>query len=199
MKPSEPSKPESCRCAPFEPCWPSQKKWSALNKTIDGRLIKTVPPYNEEAYNALKRAWPYAQAHIPSTSSFVSPLAQNHSCDPFSPRESPCTLGNYLVYAINASEARHIAIALEFAKKRNIHLIVKSTGHNVLGKSSGANLLSRPNRYNNYPGPAARIEPGLQPFEIYDAAHKAGLHAIGGTCSTVAVGGGYTRAGAILC
>lgn len=32
-----------CRCIPGDSCWPSVEKWDALNETIGGRLIATVP------------------------------------------------------------------------------------------------------------------------------------------------------------
>lgn len=33
----------SCRCFPGEPCWPSLAEWARFNKSLDGRLIPTVP------------------------------------------------------------------------------------------------------------------------------------------------------------
>lgn len=115
------------------------------------------------------------------------------------------------MYVVNATTAKHVAEAVVFAKERNIRLVIKSTGHDLLGKSSGAGSLSvwmhsfnkisftqsysGLNKYNNYKGPAARIEPGLQSWEVYGAAKKAGVRVIAGTCNTVAVGGGYTQGG----
>lgn len=32
-----------CKCGPTDPCWPSDRVWSAFNRTVNGRLIKTVP------------------------------------------------------------------------------------------------------------------------------------------------------------
>lgn len=32
-----------CKCFPGDACWPSQTEWSALNATVGGRLIATVP------------------------------------------------------------------------------------------------------------------------------------------------------------
>jgi hypothetical protein len=141
----------------------------------------------------------------------VSPLAQNNSCDPFSPRASQCNLGNYPVYAVNATTASHVTAAIAFARTNNIRLIIKSSGHDLLGKSSGASSLSiwvhnlkgisftneysGANIYQRYRGPAARIEPGLMSYEIYEAAHDAGYRVIGGTCNTVAIGGGFTQGG----
>ena len=57
-----------CKSIPGDPGWPTSTKWEHLNKTIDGRLIKTVPlgsvchktpfgDYNEAECQDLKAAW----------------------------------------------------------------------------------------------------------------------------------------------
>lgn len=33
----------SCRCFPGDKCWPSAEEWGALNATVSGRLIASVP------------------------------------------------------------------------------------------------------------------------------------------------------------
>lgn len=55
----------ACRCFPSDACWPSDILWSQFNKTIEGRLIKTVPlgvpchapNYNAETCEVLKDGW----------------------------------------------------------------------------------------------------------------------------------------------
>lgn len=32
-----------CRCFPGDACWPSTDEWNSLNKTVNGRLIATIP------------------------------------------------------------------------------------------------------------------------------------------------------------
>lgn len=32
-----------CRCFPGDSCWPSSDVWDQFNKTVDGRLIATIP------------------------------------------------------------------------------------------------------------------------------------------------------------
>ena len=59
----------------------------------------------------------------------MDPWVQNRSCDPFTPREQPCTLGNYVDYAINVSCAADALAGVQFAQKNNIRLVVKNTGH----------------------------------------------------------------------
>lgn len=58
----------SCRCFPGDECWPSDAEWSALNATVEGRLVSTVPlgypchdPYYDEGQCAqLRSQWLYA-------------------------------------------------------------------------------------------------------------------------------------------
>ncbi|KAI0410955.1 FAD binding domain-containing protein [Xylaria grammica] len=208
-----------CRCMPEDPCWPSRAEWDRLNSTVQGHLIETiplastchVPDYEEPNCQYLKESWPYAYTYVSSPSTVLAPLTQNQSCDPFTPPESPCRLGNTPAYVVNASSADHVAAALTFVRLHNIRLVVKSTGHDLLGKSGGAGSLSiwmhsfqninftrqysGANTYQDYHGPAARIEPGLVTYQIYEAAQQAGLRVLGGTCNTVAIGGGYTPGG----
>lgn len=112
---------------------------------------------------------------------------------------------------MNASSSAHVSTALQFAQEHNIRVIVKSTGHDLLGKSSGSGSLSiwmhsfralsftqsylGANTYGNYSGPAARIEAGVLTYEVYEGADAQGLHAIGGTCPTVSISGGYAAGG----
>lgn len=54
-----------CRCMPTDSCWPSASSWAALNSTVGGRLIATVPigspchdpTYDATACAALQNAW----------------------------------------------------------------------------------------------------------------------------------------------
>jgi hypothetical protein len=59
----------------------------------------------------------------------MAPFFTNRSCDPFTDRASPCLFGNYVRYAINVSEPADIAAGIKFAKKNNIRLVIRNTGH----------------------------------------------------------------------
>lgn len=61
--------------------------------------------------------------------------------------------------------------------------------HN-LKSISFSNYTSEP-----YTGPAVKMGAGVQAFELYEAADKMGLQALGGECITVGVAGGYTQGG----
>lgn len=143
---------------------------------------------------------------FPSSSSFVAPLFQNQSCDPFTPRNSPCTLGNYVDYAINVSSAADVAAGLKFAQAHNIRMVIKNTGHDLLGKSTGKGALGIWTHHLKsikfldytsaaYSGPAIKMGAGAQGWELLEAAQAQGLRVVGGACPTVGVAGGYSQGG----
>jgi hypothetical protein len=46
---------DNCRVFPDDKAWPSEKDWNALNKTVSGRLVATVPigsPCHDPNYDA---------------------------------------------------------------------------------------------------------------------------------------------------
>lgn len=59
----------------------------------------------------------------------MNPAFQNQSCDPFTPTDQPCELGNYVSYSINVTEAADVVAGIKFAAEKNIRLVIKNTGH----------------------------------------------------------------------
>ncbi|KAL9074828.1 MAG: hypothetical protein Q9161_001966 [Pseudevernia consocians] len=141
-----------------------------------------------------------------SSSSVMAPFFANQSCDPFTPESQPCTLGNYVDYAINVTEPSHIAKGIAFATNNNIRLVIRNTGHDYNGKSTGAFALAIWTHYlktisfidyktPSYTGKAIKMGAGVQGFEAYAAAHDIGFSVTGGECPTVGLAGGYTQGG----
>ncbi|KAL2216000.1 hypothetical protein M432DRAFT_123522 [Thermoascus aurantiacus ATCC 26904] len=203
-----------CRCLPGDPCWPSPDAWSKFNQTIDGRLIKTVPlgsPCHIPEYNAaecetIREGWQWPQEHYESSSSIMAPFFTNGSCDPFHPVTQPCTLGNYVAYAVNVSKPEHVSKALAFANKHNIRVVIRNTGHDYNGKSTGAGGLGiwmhnlkdieiKDYSSPHYTGKAIKMGAGVQGFEAYAAADQNNLQVVGGECPTVGIAGGYSQGG----
>ncbi|KAF7560209.1 hypothetical protein G7046_g3925 [Stylonectria norvegica] len=206
--------PSSCKCFPGDACWPSQKDWARLNSTVGGRLIATVPlasPCHDPQYNAaecktLQDEWLYSTIHSESSSSVMAPLFANQSCDPFQPETGSCTLGNYVRYAVDAKFPADIAAALKFADDKNIRFVIRNTGHDYLGRSTGAGALAvwthhlKSTKIINwntpqYKGKALKLGAGVQGFEALEAAHAAGLAVVTGECPSVGLAGGYTQGG----
>ncbi|KAI1773217.1 FAD-binding domain-containing protein [Hypoxylon cercidicola] len=206
--------PAGCKYLPGDANWPSQDEWAALNSTVGGSLIATVPlgspchdpTYDEEKCTSLQENWLYSSIHLESSSSVMAPLFANDSCDPWQPRSKPCTLGNYVSYAVNASGPDDIISTLKFADEKNIRLVIRNTGHDYLGRSTGAGALSvwthqlRSTEIldwddSYYQGKALKLGAGVLGYEAIAAAHAAGLVVLTGECPTVGLAGGYTQGG----
>lgn len=136
----------------------------------------------------------------------MAPFFANQSCDPWTPRERPCELGNYVRYAVNVTGPDDIISAVNFAQEKNIRFVIRNTGHDYLGRSTGAGALAvwthhlkdiTPIQWNcsDFTGTALKIGAGVQGFELLGAAKALGRVAITGECPTVGVAGGYTQGG----
>ena len=130
----------------------------------------------------------------------------NQTCSPFTPRTTPCTLGNYVSYALKATSPADITAALSFARANKIRILVRNTGHDFLGRSTGAGALaiwtqdlknisfgSWSDRW--YAGPAVTVGAGVIGYEVLEAANKQGLTVVSGECATVGLAGGFTQGG----
>jgi hypothetical protein len=223
-----------CRVFPGDAAWPTPRDWAALNKTVSGRLVATVPigavchepNYDAAACEAVKAGWhdPALQSAPPpfrflpntnpggysdeSSSSIMAPVWTNRSCDPFTSPDTPCELGNYVRYAIDARSAADITAGLRFVKKHNVRLVIRNTGHDYLGKSTGAGALAIWTHHlkeitytakykgaHKWRGAAMKLGAGVQGFEAYAAAVEKGVVVVGGECETVGIAGGYTQGG----
>ncbi|KAK6005957.1 hypothetical protein QM012_006367 [Aureobasidium pullulans] len=164
------------------------------------------PHYDQSACTALANDWVLPQSHYQNSAEFMAPYWQNQSCDPFTPRSHACQLGNYVSYSVNVSCAADAAAGLKFAEKHNLRLVIKNTGHDYNGKSTGRGALQlwthnlKTAEYFNYTsffytGPAGKFGAGVQLNEIYVSAAAHGLRLVGGECATVGYAGGYLQGG----
>ncbi|KAJ2978300.1 hypothetical protein NUW58_g7538 [Xylaria curta] len=115
----------------------------------------------------------------------MAPWFQNQSCVPFADSSVPCTLGNLASYSIDVRNANDVAAGLAFAKKQNIRLVIKNSGHDFNGRSTGKGALSLwthnlksmevipAYKASYYRGPAIKIGAGVQGGE---AAAFASAH-----------------------
>ncbi|KAK7756331.1 hypothetical protein SLS62_001557 [Diatrype stigma] len=207
-----------CRCFPGDTCWPTQAEWAAFNKTVGGRLIATVPiasachhdsfaPYDAAACADLQAVWDYPQTHYETSSSPMAPFFANASCDPYTAPSDQCVIGAYVQYAVNATGAEDYRATLAFAAQNNIRLVIRNTGHDYFGKSTGAGGLALWTHHLKdtefiadyaspaYSGKAFKLGAGVQFFEAYAAANAAGVTVVGGSCDTVSLAGGFTQGG----
>ncbi|KAL5116713.1 hypothetical protein ACEQ8H_005325 [Pleosporales sp. CAS-2024a] len=211
----------NCKNIPGDPGWPAAKEWQQLNTTVSGRLIATVPlasvchtkgPF--AAYDATACATLGTQllANGPQTlepvpGEIMNPYFQNVTCSAFTPANDTCTLGARAVYSIDVRQASHVQAGLQFARQKNIRIVVKSTGIDYMGKSTGLGSLSLWTwnlktidilaNYTSpsYKGPAIKLGPGVIAGEAYAVAAKAGLRFVGPECGLTGIAGGYAQGG----
>ncbi|KAF9773528.1 hypothetical protein IL306_008635 [Fusarium sp. DS 682] len=198
----------SCKCLPSDTCWPSDSVWAKFNSTVNGALVKTVPlgspchepNYDEAACAAVQDSWKWPMTHIETSSSVMQNWFANQSCDPFVTKDKPCTLGNYVSYAVKVSDARQVAAAVQFANYYNIRLVVRNTAHDYFGRSTGAGGLAIWTHHLKnaevvqwadklYNGPAFKLGAGIQGFDSVTFADSKGLTSVPGECPTVGLAG----------
>ncbi|KAL4923302.1 FAD-dependent oxidoreductase [Aspergillus undulatus] len=208
----------SCKVLPEDAAWPSTDAWNTFNRTVNGRLIATVPLpsvchqapfgiYNEDACAAIKTEWLEDTTFLNHPAEVMNPPTQNYSCVPFTPSSQPCKLGNYASYSINVTGADDVIAGVKFARENNVRLVIKNTGHDFSGKSTGTGALSLWTHNLNtteiissyegtdYTGPAAKLGAGVISGNVYEVVAGAGYRVMGGTCPTVGLAGGYTSGG----
>ncbi|KAI0003531.1 hypothetical protein F4779DRAFT_621839 [Xylariaceae sp. FL0662B] len=209
---------DACRRIPGDSDWPSQADWDQLNATTKGHLIETIPqasvchelPYlkfDETACRELRENWDFAPTFELKPAEIINPFFQNQSCDPYTPKNEACEIGNYAVYSINVTGPADVVAGIEFAKQKNVRLIIKNTGHDYMGKSTGQGSLAlwthnlktieiNPHyTSSHYDGPAVKVGAGVISGELYTAVANHGYRAVGGTCASVGVAGGYAAGG----
>ncbi|KAL2019325.1 hypothetical protein VTK56DRAFT_9792 [Thermocarpiscus australiensis] len=209
----------NCRVLPGDRDWPSPGQWASLNETVHGRLIASVPlgsvchdaPFNNydaEACARLQSTWNKTSLfHMDDPSEVFNMWFKNYTCSPFTPRSQPCELGNLVSYVIDVGSAEDVRAGISFARQHNIRLVIKNTGHDYMGKSTGKGGLSLWTHHlksiqylpeyksPHYRGPAIKLGAGVQAWEAAAAAHATGHRLVSGVCPTVGISGGYSQGG----
>lgn len=181
--------------------------------------------YGNDTCSDLQNGWLKPAIHIDTSHSAMAPFFANQSilhhllatcplcnadtspgCDPFRVGELPCVVGTYVQYAIDVATPEHAQAGLAFADEHNIRLVIRNTGHDYNGKSTGAGALGLWMHHlkdievidyedAHYSGKALHMGAGVEGLEAYVAADAAGLHVVGGTCPSVGLTGGYSQGG----
>lgn len=177
---------------PSDACWPSLSAWSALNSTLSSSLIATTPPaqvcYPGPTQNAESCA---TIATLLTNSTFIddNPIALDYplinSCPAVLSNGTDgqtCTLISNPVYAINATSVQDVIEGVNFARERNVRLVIRNTGHDLLGRSTGGGSLEIWIRY---------LRTGLEWMDNFVGTNGCTDGYEGGA---VRIGGGYVWA-----
>ncbi|KAF2179656.1 FAD-binding domain-containing protein [Zopfia rhizophila CBS 207.26] len=205
-----------CKTYPGDQNWPSDRAWHVFDSLLDGALIPTVPlaapcynskwgPMDPQKCGHITARFNSPYLHEDDPTSIMFPIYQGRTCMPGN--TGNCTLGGFPEYAVNATNVAQIQLALNFARNNDLRLVVKNTGHCYLGKSSGGGALSIWMHNNkqidflpeyegdSYSGPAMKLGSGVTVVEVYAAAEKYGVSALGGISPSVGYAGGYFAGG----
>ncbi|KAK0737580.1 hypothetical protein B0T21DRAFT_383523 [Apiosordaria backusii] len=211
---------QHCKAVPGTPDWPSPASWARLNESLAGRLLQPPPPGavchpGQPTYDAaecpnLISNWSSLDYHHTNPISTYWNNWNNDTCLPY--QGYPCSGQGYPLFVINATTARHVQLGVQFAKKHNIRLVVKNTGHDFIGRSNAPNSLSiwvhnlkdwkyhgsgfRPKKCKStLPGTYLTAGSGSQMWDIYTRLDEINQTIVGGGGKTVALGGYLTGGG----
>jgi FAD/FMN-containing dehydrogenase len=190
------------RVRPSDPGWPTDARWEALGKSVDGRLLKLESPFagcvadpKGAVCSELFAAWknPYANGDNPA-------LTQSSGY-------ADAWVSEPSVYAVAATRAEDVAAAVNFARTHRLRLVVKGGGHSYQGTSCAPDSLLVWTRKMNAitlhdsfvpdgctgkvaASPAVSIGAGQIWMHTYEAVcARAGRYVQGGGCGTVGVAG----------
>ncbi|KAG9681292.1 FAD-binding domain-containing protein, partial [Aureobasidium melanogenum] len=200
-----------CKTIPSDANWPSHQDWQTLNASIGGVLIKTAPagsacypgnPFNSQVLcNVTQSQWTSYNFHAEQPESVDYPLFANNTCIP--PGQtgyvngSACTIGALPAYIVNATDGHAVATAIGWAADRNIRVVIKGTGHEYNGRSTGAHSLSiwthhlKNISFISWHGSesAVVLGSGWRYGDAYDAVYAHGRALSGGGDRSVGLGG----------
>ncbi|OTA89277.1 hypothetical protein M434DRAFT_79569 [Hypoxylon sp. CO27-5] len=196
-----------CREYPGSDNWPLEEEWSQLNSSLGGALIQGVPPaavcydgpYKDTAKcTFITRNASSSRFYINDPVTVLTEWPEGDTCHAtLQPQpDDNCTQGGFPAYVINATTVRQIQIGVNFARNKNLRLVIKNTGHDFIGRSSGFGSLSIWTHYlkdfrylpqyqiGAYSGRAARVGAGIESWEMFAHMNEHNI--------TTLVAGGYT-------
>ncbi|EUC60507.1 FAD-binding domain protein [Rhizoctonia solani AG-3 Rhs1AP] len=137
-------------CTANQTCWPSPDTWSAFNRSVDGQLVTPRPPgwvchdpnYDETACNDVKTNWNNSFWRTDQPGAMMNIFWDSPGCNIDTPRNVTCEQGFVPIYSVDVRNENHVSEAVKFAGQYNLKLVVKNTGHDFFGRSSGEGSFS---------------------------------------------------------
>ncbi|RDW93782.1 uncharacterized protein DSM5745_01104 [Aspergillus mulundensis] len=214
----------------------SQAAWEAFNETVGGRLYNgepvlapCYPNYNGEPQRSDAEECTVLQSSR-NNGSFTSDnfgayresnwaacQTTGEGCtfdvrlSSPEPSEQVCYQGSVSPKYVDARSVEDIQATLEFAKAHHLRLVIKNTGHDYSGHSSGVGSLGLwthhirpsieletdfiPDACTEAAGDAITFGAGQQFAGVYEFAHQHNYRVVGGSSQTVGVAGGWIAGG----
>ncbi|KAL1898270.1 hypothetical protein Sste5346_003678 [Sporothrix stenoceras] len=196
----------TCKCYADQPCWPTDSRWQALNQAVQGRLTKFVPPAaacyptygnastaNADACSAITANWTNANWIVDQTAQTFSNFWSNDSCSAGADKcGNTCTQGLSPSMIVTANNQFDVQVSVNFARIQNLRLVIRNTGHDYLGRSTGFGSLTLNTHHlnniqflksytgpGNYAGGAVKVGAGVLFRDLYPAAKAEGVDIVG--------------------
>ncbi|KAF8604596.1 FAD-binding domain-containing protein [Ceratobasidium sp. AG-I] len=207
------------RCTSSQPCWPSSATWATFNSSINGRLVAPRPSawpchdphFDSTACAEVQGNWSNSFWRADQTGAMQDPLWESTGCWIDTPRNVTCKQGLVPTYAVAAEGQEDVVKAVRFASKHKLKVVVKNTGHDYLGRSSGAGSLSI---WTHKLGgikfvesfvadgcgkdkaiPAVTLGAAAHWYDVYREADKRNVLVVGGAARSVGAAGGWVQGG----
>ncbi|KAH9905036.1 FAD-binding domain-containing protein [Xylariomycetidae sp. FL2044] len=216
-----------CKCYLGDDCWPAESSWADLNSTVGGNLQVVIPPgaacydtfegplgsiptYDAAACADATAMWANETWTVEKPAAALWTYFTNDTCTPTENPSNSCTLGYYGLYVIMAETKEHIKAGVDFARENNLRLIIRNTGHDFIGRSTGwgslvinthsfqdVNFTTEYDGPGDYTGGAVTAGAGVQGRAFLQQAHAQDppVTAVTGECPTVGVVGGLVQGG----
>ncbi|KAK3324823.1 hypothetical protein B0T19DRAFT_492562 [Cercophora scortea] len=208
-----------CKTFPGDPDWPTGVEWSRFNTSLNGALLKPLPPaavcyrtspaYNPEACSFLVNNASSTSFFFDDPVTVRNQWREGNTCLASLDPVGNCTQGGFPIYVVNATTVKQVQAAVNFARNKNLRLVIKNTGHDTSGRNVGAGSLSIWTHYlksfefiphytqpgGNYHGAAARGGAGLQVADVMSYSKQFNISIPAGSCGTVGPYGGWFTGG----
>jgi hypothetical protein len=124
-----------CKSFPGDESWPPESEWSRLNKTLGGALLNplpaasacysTSPNFNAETCSFLLNNASRTTFYLDDPLTILTQWPQGNTCLISQNPTGTCTQGGYPVYVVNATNVKQVQAAVNFARNKDIRLVIK--------------------------------------------------------------------------
>ena len=142
----------ACRCLHGQLCWPNTNEFDVLASLISQPLLHPVPPASAcyppstpsgdcsvVIANYTNSDWRSDQPGAMQFTNFETFIFHNDTisaCYLNTTLGIPCGQGSVPPIGVDARSESDVRTAVNFAKKHNLKLVVKGTGHDFIGRST---------------------------------------------------------------
>jgi hypothetical protein len=123
-----------CKAFPGDVDWPPASEWAVLNASVGGRLLNPLPPAvvcypgpNRDANrcNFLLNTAGNSRFFIDDPVTVLGQWPQGNTCLVSANVMGNCTQGGFPVYVVNVTSVSDVQAAVNFARTKNVRLIIK--------------------------------------------------------------------------